>query len=125
MALLADADLKDAGVFAWMTSENILAGDIHSRLQWDFAEKEGSRRSQFGENYAYRLNSVQDAPIGGQQALVAIADYTTPDGTKMSEYHTWIYTTKTRVYFAARVAASDLPQFQAVFVRLIQSAMIP
>lgn len=125
MALLADADLKDATAFAWMTSENIAAGDIHSRLHWDFAEKEGSRRAQFGENYGYRLNSVQDETIGGQQALIAIADYTAADGTKMTEYHTWIYTTKTRAYFAARVAASDLPQFQPVFERIIQSAIIP
>lgn len=126
MALLVDAAVKGVvSAFAWMTSENIPAGDIHSRLHWDLAEKEGSRRSQYAENYAYRLDSVKDATIGGQQALVAIADYV-DNGNKMTEYHTWIYTTKTRVYFSARgIAPSDLPQFQPVFERIIQSAIVP
>jgi tetratricopeptide (TPR) repeat protein len=124
MAVLSNTTFPNGDAFVWMTSENIPAADVHSRLQWDLAEKEGVRRSQYSEQYGYRAGSVQDITVGGQQGLAALADY--PRGeTKMTEIHTWIYTTKTRVYVSGKVATSDLAAFQPRLEAIIRSMLVP
>ena len=46
-------------------------------------------------------------------------------GEKKAEYHAWVYTAKTHVYFSTRVPEEKLSVVQSRFDALIQSAIIP
>jgi hypothetical protein len=67
---------------------------------------------------------VQLITINGNQGLSVVADFVNA-GEKKAEYHTWVYTAKTHVYFSARVPEEKLSVVQSRFDALIQSAVIP
>ena len=53
-----------------------------------------------------------------------VADFVNA-GEKRPEYHAWVYTAKTHVYFSTRVPEEKLSVVQSRFDALIQSAIIP
>jgi hypothetical protein len=81
------------------------------------------QRNNF-QSYRYRPESVQHTTINGHPALSAVADYVMA-GRKMVEYITWIDGEQSRVVFAGDVPTEDLPNFQALFDPVIQSAVVP
>ena len=60
--------------------------------------------------------TASDPPrSAAQQALTAIGDYTDDNGTKMSEYLTFVQSDKTKMFFSVTSAAADFPDVMARF----------
>jgi len=95
-----------------------IAGLLDRRL-----EDKGLQRNGY-QDYRFRKDSVQHITVNGNQGLSVVADYVNL-GEKKAEYHTWVYTANTHVYFNARVPEAQLAAVQSRFDALIQSAVIP
>lgn len=75
-------------------------------------------------NYTIREGSVDQSSIGGHQAVRAIGDFTRGDKS-FSELVAWIDTENTRTYFFLRTLAKDLPDVEAAFNQMLETAKIP
>jgi hypothetical protein len=106
----------------WLKARTADSSNIPAMLERRLDSK-AIQRNNF-EGYKYRPESVQHSTIGGQPALSAIADYVRT-GQQRVEYLTWIDGEKSRVVFAARLPASELPGFQSRFEAVIESAVVP
>jgi len=95
-----------------------IAGLLDKRL-----DDKGLQRNGY-QDYRFRKESVQHITVNGNLGLSVVADYVNL-GEKKAEYHTWVYSAKTHVYFSARVPEAQLPAVQNRFDALIQSAVIP
>ncbi len=123
MALLLAAD-PAADVNVWLIPEKNDADSINTKLNESPRLKAKAREGL--EGYRLREGSVQRVYIGGQRAMVAIADYTVDNGRRaMAEYLTWIYTENTHTFFFAHVPADQLERLRPQFEALIHSAIIP
>jgi|HubBroStandDraft_3_1064219.scaffolds.fasta_scaffold11086_3 hypothetical protein len=95
-----------------------IAGLLDRRL-----DDKGLQRNTY-QDYRFRKDSVQHMTVNGNQGLSVVADFVNL-GEKKAEYHTWVYTAKTHVYFNARVPEAQLPAVQSRFDGLIQSTVVP
>ena len=111
-----------AEVAVWMIKEKNDAESIQRKLQESPVAKARSRLGFTG--YHLREGSIQPAYIGGERAMIAVADYTS-EGRAMAEYMTWIYTAETHTFFFARVPAEDLEALRPQFDTMVHSAIIP
>lgn len=131
MVTLAAGNPPAFGVAVWMRKEQ---NDPDGVDQWlnNAPIQKVQQRAGF-EGYRLREGSVHRAVIGGQQAMVAIADYTDFDpgssrATRrrgMAEYMTWIYTRQTHAFFFSRVPADELERLRPQFDAIVYSAIIP
>lgn len=115
---------SETGAFAtvWMKSQHDEAANIPGLLERRLDVKL-LQRNTF-QDYRLRTDSVQHITVGTNQGISVVADYVNVGQTK-AEYHTWVYSGKTHVYFDGRVPEAQLPAFQERFNVLIQSAAIP
>jgi len=95
-----------------------IAGLLDRRL-----DDKGLQRNAY-QDYRFRKDSVQHITVNGNQGLSVVADFVNL-GEKKAEYHTWVYTAKTHVYFSARVPEAQLSAVQSRFDALIQSTVVP
>jgi|SRR5580698_603216 hypothetical protein len=95
-----------------------IAGLLEQRL-----DDKGLQRNGY-QDYRFRKDSVQHLTVNGNQGLSVVADFVNA-GEKKAEYHAWVYTAKTHVYFSTRVPEEKLSVVQSRFEALIQSAVIP
>ena len=130
MVTLAAGDPPAWGFAVWMKKEQNDPDGVDQRLNNAPSLKVQSR--QGFEGYRLREGSVHRVVIGGQQAMVAIADYTdfdpaSPRYTKrgMAEYMTWVYTQQTHAFFFARVPADELERLRPQLDAIVYSAIIP
>ena len=130
MVTLTAGEPPEWGFAVWMKKEQNDPDGVDQRLNNAPILKVQGR--QGFEGYRLREGSVHRVVIGGQQAMVAIADYTDFDPgsaryTKrsMAEYMTWIYTQQTHVFFFARVPADELERLRPQFDAIVYSAIIP
>jgi hypothetical protein len=100
----------------------VLAGVIPRLIAMRAGQTGGPR--QMTPNYTVRESSVDQSSIGGHQAVRAIGDFTRGDKS-FSELLAWIDTENTRTYFFLRSLAKDLPDVEAPFNQMLQSAKIP
>ncbi|HTW67741.1 MAG TPA: hypothetical protein VME17_24165 [Bryobacteraceae bacterium] len=75
-------------------------------------------------NYKIRDGSIEQTYIGGHPAIRAIGEYQR-GGKSFAELLAWIYTEHTRTYFMLRATAENLPDLQAPFDEMLQSAKVP
>lgn len=76
------------------------------------------------QDYRMRADSVQHITVNGNQGISVVADYVNL-GQKKTEYMTWIYTGKTRVFFDGRVPEAQLSAFQSRLDEMIHTAVVP
>jgi len=95
-----------------------IAGLLDKRL-----DDKGLQRNGY-QDYGFRRESVQHITVNGNLGLSVVADFVNA-GEKKAEYHTWVYSAKTHVYFNTRVPEAQLPAVQSRFDVLIQSAVVP
>jgi hypothetical protein len=115
---------SDTGAFAtvWMKSQHNEPADIPGLLERRLDVKL-LQRNNF-QDYKLRIDGVQHITVGANQGISVVADYVNV-GQRKAEYHTWVYSGKTHLYFDGRVPEAQLPAFQERFNVLIQSAVMP
>jgi len=124
MAMFSSKDLG-ADINVWMIKERTPRDNVSGRLDNAPVLKLENRRSGF-EDYRFREGSIQRVYVGGQQAVVATADFVSGDAKlSMAEYMTWIYTENSRVFFFSRVPADKLDQLKPEFDSMVSSAIVP
>ena len=113
-----------AAISLWLIPEQNDWDGINSRLDGSPDMKVASRIASGCTDYHVRGGSRQRVTIAGNQAIVAIADYTS-DGQPMEEYLVWIYTEKTHTFFFSAVPAGQLARLKPQFDALLNSTIIP
>jgi hypothetical protein len=111
----------EEGIYVWMKVDATAADKLAARLEHAPIEKAGQRSGYDG--WRIRDTSVERVTIGGQPALLAIADYMM-EGRPMSEYLAWIYTEKNRVFFFSRMPVGDLAVLKPQLDAMVQSAVV-
>jgi hypothetical protein len=123
MAMFSSKDLG-ADIMVWMIKEKTPRDGVSARLDNAPVLKLENRRSGF-EDYRFREGSIQRVYVGGQQAVVATADFIGERKLPMAEYMTWIYTENSRVFFHSRLPADKLEQLKPEFDTIVSSAIVP
>jgi hypothetical protein len=100
----------------------VLAGVLPHLIAMRAGQTGGPR--QMTPNYTIREGSTDQSSINGHQAVRAIGDFTRGD-KNFSELLAWIDTENTRTYFFLRALAKDLPDVEAPFNQMVQTAKIP
>jgi hypothetical protein len=124
MAIFYSKDLG-AEIQVWMIKEKTPRDKVNTRLDNAPVLKLQSRTTEF-EDYRFREGSIQRVFVGGQQAVVAVADFVSGDAkAPMAEYMTWIYTENSRVFFFSRLPADKLDALKPEFDMMVSSAIVP
>jgi hypothetical protein len=113
-----------ATVLLWLIPEQNDWDGINRRLDSSPELKVESRIANGRPDYHLRAGSRHRTTIGGNQAIVAIGDFTS-DGQPMEEYLVWIYTEKTHTFFFSAVPAGQLTRLKPLFDGMLSSAIIP
>jgi hypothetical protein len=124
MAIFSSNDLA-ADIQVWMIKEKTPRDSVSTRLDNAPILKLRSRTNEF-DDYRLREGSVQRVFVGGQQAVVATADFVSGDAkVPMAEYMTWIYTENSRAFFFSRLPADKLDALKPEFDMMVSSAIVP
>jgi hypothetical protein len=113
---------NEESVNVWMKKDETAPDKLAARLEHAPVEKAGQRVGYTG--WRIRDGSVERVTIGGQPALLAIADYAVDSGQPMVEYLAWIYTEKNRVFFFSRMPLQDLAHLKPQLDAMVQSAVV-
>lgn len=141
MVVLKDTTEKAQFAAVWMRKEAIPDAEKPKRLEWELSAKPQQRYWQDFKDYKIRPESVQWKTIGGNPAVVAVADYSGIWGQavedyrgawgqkgatrRMTEYLVWICGRNTYVFFFARTTPANLAELQSRFDEIIGTAVIP
>lgn len=129
--VFADPSGKAMVITANMFKAEIPAGDVSNALAQVIPHQIAMRAGVTGQgplhmqpNYKIRDGSLDQTYIGGHQAVRAVGEYER-GGKSFAELLAWVYTEHTKTYFMLRAASEDLPELQAPFDEMLQSAKIP
>jgi tetratricopeptide (TPR) repeat protein len=109
-------------VSVWLKPQTQHPNDLAAAVRNDLAMAPGRRTDLDG--WTVRQESVRPGGGADRQWLSAVADYT-DQGKKMVELLTWYRTTKSHVFFFARVPAEQLDANQSKFEKMVAAAVIP
>jgi hypothetical protein len=125
MALMSTDD-PAASIDVWMIREPNARESISQKLDESPLKKAQSRLGAGFQNYRLRPGSVQRVYIAGEQAIIAIADYTERQSQRpMAECMTWIFSGSAHMFFFAQTAAEDLDRLRPQLDAMVYSTIIP
>jgi hypothetical protein len=129
--VFADPSGKAMVITANMFKAEIPTGDVSNALAQVIPHQIAMRAGVTGQgplhmqpNYKIRDGSIDQTYVGGHQTVRAIGEYER-GGKSFAELLAWIFTEHTKTYFMLRATSDDLPELQAPFDQMLQSAKIP
>jgi hypothetical protein len=115
-----------ANLYVWMRQENVAAADIAPFLDRVVTNKTQQRARDGYQQWRVRPESISRPVLGGNQALAAVADYTSRGtGAPRVELLTWVVAAEGRALFFAFVAPDQVATFQPEFDQVVRSARLP